>query len=111
MSDQPELREVYDRVAAELGPRLSDVTASDRFAVAVEVVDALRNRAAAELQRSSRRFLHACNLPAGTDITLLREEIGALDRTVRTLARQVEDLQRQLDESRPAGRQRRRAAG
>jgi HAMP domain-containing protein len=107
MSEKSELREVYDHVAAELGPRMSDLTASDRFASAVEVVDALRNRAASELQRSSRRFLHACNLPAGTDIAVLRDEIGALERTVRTLARQVEDLQGRLDESATSSERRR----
>jgi hypothetical protein len=97
---KPVLRELYDRIAEELGPQLSELTASDRFAIAVDVAEAVRQRTSTELQRSSRRFLHACNLPAGSDITLLRDEIGALDRTVRALARQVEALQQQLDEER-----------
>jgi hypothetical protein len=98
MSDKPVLREIYDRVAGELGPQLTNLTASDRFAEVAEVANAVRERAAAELQRSSRRFLHAWNMPAGTDIAVLRQEIGALDRAVRGLVRQVEALQRQVDE-------------
>ncbi len=98
MTDRPGLRDVYDRLAEQLGPQLTDLTASDRFAEAVEVADAVRVRAGNELQRSSRRFLHAWNLPAGSDVTVLRQEIGALERTVRTLTRQVEELQRQLDQ-------------
>jgi ribosome-associated translation inhibitor RaiA len=100
MSGKPVLRELYDRIAQELGPQLSGMTASDRFAVAVDVAEAVRQRTSTELQRSSRRFLHACNLPAGSDITVLRDEIGALDRAVRALARQVETLQQQLDDER-----------
>lgn len=102
MSDKPVLRDLYDRVADELGPRLSELTASDEFAAAVEIAGAARDRAAVELQRSSRRFLHSWNLPAGADITVLRQEIGALDRNVRALSRQVEELQRQLAESQAA---------
>jgi hypothetical protein len=97
MSDKPVLREIYDRLAEEVGPQLSNLTASERFAEVVGVANVVRARAAADLQRSSRRFLHAWNVPAGSDIAVLRQEIGALDRTVRGLVRQVEALQRQLD--------------
>jgi hypothetical protein len=97
MSDKPIWREVYDRVTGELGPRMIDLTGSDEFAGAVEVAGAVRNRAVTELQRSSRRVLHAWNLPAGSDIAMLRREIGALDREVRALTREVESLRHQLD--------------
>jgi hypothetical protein len=100
MSDKPTWRTVYDRVADEVGPRLTEVTGSDGFAEAVEAAGAVRSRAATELQRTSRRLLHAWNLPAGSDITVLRQELGALNREVRTLARHVEALQRELDATR-----------
>lgn len=116
MSEKPAWRELYDRVTDEVAPRMIEATGSDRFADAVEVVGAVRSRAASELQRSSRRWLHAWNLPTGTDIAMLRRELGALDREVRALTRQVESLQRQLEEAnRPAAasrsaRQRRSAS-
>ena len=56
-----------------------------------KLAEAVRSRASDELQRSSRRFLHAWNLPAGSDIAQVRHEIGALNREVRALSRQVED--------------------
>jgi predicted RNase H-like nuclease (RuvC/YqgF family) len=115
MSDKPLWRNMYDRMADEVGPLMTDVTGSDRFAEVVEVAEAVRSRAATELQRSSRRVLHAWNLPAGTDIAMLRREIGALDREVRALARQVEALQQRLDAAqerptKPATTQARRRA-
>ena len=100
MSDQLTWRAVYDRVAEEIGPRMKEVTGSEEFADAVEVAGAVRERATTELQRTSRRVLHAWNLPAGSDIALLRQELGALNREVRALARQVEELQRDLDHAR-----------
>lgn len=100
MSDKPAWRTVYDRVTDEVGPRMVEFTGSDRFADAVEVAEAVRSRAVSELQRSSRRWLHTMNLPAGTDIAMLRRELGALDREVRALTRQVESLQRQLADER-----------
>jgi len=103
MSDKPTWRAVYDRLAEEVGPRMKEVTGSDEFADAVEIAGAVRERATTELQRTSRRVLHAWNLPAGSDIALLRQELGALNREVRTLARQVEQLQRELDHERSAG--------
>ena len=96
MSDKPVWREMYDRVSAEVSPRLTDATASDGFAEAVEVAGAITSRTTSELERRSRRMLHAWNLPSGSDIAMLRQELGSLTREVRALSRQVEQLQQQL---------------
>ncbi len=96
MSDKPAWREAYDRLSAEVGPRLTELTASDGFAEAVEMVGAVGGRASDELERRSRRLLHAWNLPSGSDISVLRHELGALTREVRALARQVDALQAEL---------------
>jgi hypothetical protein len=117
MSDKPILRQIYDRVADEVSPQLTQLTASDDFASFVDVATAVQDRMSTELQRSSRRFLHSLNLPAGTDVAVLRHEIGELDRMVRRLTRQVETLQRRLDDvdadvvgSKPDAPSRRRAS-
>lgn len=97
MADKPVWRSMFDQVMSEVSPRLTDVTGSDGFAEAVEVAEAVRVRASSEMQRNSRRFLHSLNLPAGSDVAVLRQEIGALNREVRALARMVETLQQRLD--------------
>lgn len=99
MADKPAWRSVFDQVMGEVSPRLIDVTGSDTFAEAVEVAEAVRVRASSELQRNSRRFLHSMNLPAGSDVAVMRQEIGALNREVRALARMVETLQERLEAS------------
>ena len=102
MAEKPAWRAAYDQVMDEVGPRLTDATGSDAFAEAAEVAEAIRTRAASELQRSSRRALHSMNLPAGSDIAVLRQEIGELTREVRALARTVEGI-RDLLEADAAG--------
>jgi hypothetical protein len=91
MADKPVWRQVYDSMATQVGPRLSEATASDQFAGATEVVIALRRAVLRDMRRRSRRWLHLMNLPAGSDIHLLRREIGELERQVRELAKRVEE--------------------
>ncbi len=85
------VRQVYDRVVAELGPRLTEVTASDAFAELSEVTLAAQARLQREIERRSRRFLHFWNLPAGSDVTVLRREIGELERQLRDLTKRLEE--------------------
>ena len=91
MADKPVWRQVYDRMATQVGPRLSEATASDQFAGATEVVIALRRAVLRDMRRRSRQWLHLMNLPAGSDIHLVRREIGELERQVRELAKRVEE--------------------
>jgi hypothetical protein len=44
-----------------------------------------RSSAGDQAGRVSACLLHACNLPAGTDISRLRRQLGELDREVRQL--------------------------
>ena len=92
MADKPVWRHVYDRMATEVGPRLTQATASDQFAGATSVLIAVRRAALRDLQRNSRRWLHMMNLPAGSDVRVLRKEIGELERQVRDLSRRVEQI-------------------
>lgn len=91
VSGTPLLRQVYERAVAELGPRLSQLTASDAFAEATELAQAAQARLQREVARRSRQVLHFWNLPAGTDVTVLRREIGELERQVRDLTKRLED--------------------
>ncbi|HEU5085031.1 MAG TPA: hypothetical protein VFU14_16940 [Acidimicrobiales bacterium] len=88
------LRQAYEQAVRELGPRLSELTASDGFAEVTEMALAAQARLQQEIERRSRRFLHFWNLPAGSDVTVLRREIGELERQVRDLTKRLEDAAR-----------------
>lgn len=97
MAQEPVWKQLYDQLATQLGPLAKEVTASDQFAQVVTVSEAARRRLREELQRSSRRWLHTFNLPAGSDVTMLRREIGELERQVRDLTKRLEDLGEPVD--------------
>lgn len=97
----PLLRQVYERTVDELGPRLSELTASQGFAEVAEMTVAAQARLRREIERRSRRFLHFWNLPAGSDVTVLRREIGELERQIRDLTKRLEDADRARSSPKP----------
>ncbi|MDY7102312.1 MAG: hypothetical protein S0880_14090 [Actinomycetota bacterium] len=82
---------IVEGVAARMGPALQQLTASDAFADAVELGTAAQRQLARQVEARSRRLLHFWNLPAGSDIAVLRREIGELERQVRDLTKRLED--------------------
>ena len=57
-------------------------------------------------------MLHALNLPAGTDVTRILNELGQLKRQVRELSTQLDAAQAELEQARAAPKPARtRAAG
>jgi hypothetical protein len=93
MADQPVWRQGFDAVEHELSPRLEAVVRSEEFAVAVGLAARVQRTIEGELSRTTRRILHRLNLPAGSDVTRILNEIGQLRLQIR-------DLQADLDEAR-----------
>jgi hypothetical protein len=46
------------------------------------------------MERVSKRALHLLNLPAGTDIRRVREQLARMDRRLLQMAKELEQLQR-----------------
>jgi polyhydroxyalkanoate synthesis regulator phasin len=65
-------------------------TRSDVFLDALALGWRLRGRLQREAERQSRRALHLLNLPTASDVRRLSEQVGALQRQVRELSREVE---------------------
>jgi hypothetical protein len=61
-------------------------------------------------ERTTRRLLHLWNLPAGSDVTRLLNEIGALQQQVRDLTRELNDANATKGGSNGAEQRRQRPA-
>ena len=83
-------RQGFDTVEQAVAPRLTEVVNSEQFAIAAGIVTRVQRTARRSAERTTRRMLHLVNLPAGSDVTRLLNEIGALQAQVRELTRQVE---------------------
>jgi hypothetical protein len=91
MAERPAWREAYDAAERVLSPRLEDAVRSATFAGVVSQLMRLQRSARRFAEQRSRRLWHAANLPAGSDVQRLREQVAALDRQVRRLAAALED--------------------
>ena len=94
MTEPPLWRQAFDAVERRVTPRAEELVRTEAF-----TVGAALTRRAVTLARGSARDLtarawHLVNLPAGTDVSRLRAQVGALDREVRRLTLQLEAAQR-----------------
>lgn len=85
-----------DAVEKELEPRLESLVRSEPFAVAVGLAARVQRTVEGELARTTRRILHRLNLPAGTDVNRILNEIGQLRVQVRDLSAELERTRAEL---------------
>jgi hypothetical protein len=94
MADQqrPVWRQVFDAIEQAVAPGLENAVRSDPFADFATVVTRLRSGVGRRAEQASRRALHLWNLPAGSDIKRVSDQIASLERRVRELSKRLEDL-------------------
>ena len=106
VADRPETppwRQGFDALERQLSPRLEALVQSEQFAVAVGLAARVQRALSRSRRRTStRRVLHGLNLPAGTDVSRILNELGQLKRQVRELSTQLDDAQAELQAARSA---------
>jgi hypothetical protein len=90
---RPVWRRVFDEVEHRVGPRLEEAARSEQFADAAAALARLQSGAQRRLEQALRRGWHFWNLPAGSDVKRLSEQVASLERRVRALSKQLEDAE------------------
>ncbi|MEZ5376010.1 MAG: hypothetical protein R2733_05800 [Acidimicrobiales bacterium] len=90
---QPLWKRVFDAVERESGPALTKTLANPDVIELITIAAAVRKRAQSDLAEVARRGLHVFNLPAGTDISKVSQQVAGLEREIRQLNRRIEELQ------------------
>jgi hypothetical protein len=98
MSETPLWRQAFDAVERRVTPPAEELVRTPGFAVGAALVGRAQATARSAARGLTARAWHLLNLPAGSDVSRLRAQIGALDREVRRLTVQLENERR----SRPA---------
>jgi hypothetical protein len=96
----PRWRQAFDAAERAVAPRAESLVRTPYFAVGAALTRRARNVAGRSVQGLSARAWHLLNLPAGSDISRLRAQIGSLDREVRRLSLQLESERRRTAGSR-----------
>jgi hypothetical protein len=84
------LRAVH-RVERAVGEPLESALHSDTYFDLVSEMLRVKGRTGRTLEGISRRMLHLANLPAGSDIRRVREQLARLERRLAELSRELED--------------------
>jgi hypothetical protein len=90
VSTTPRWRQAFDTAERAVAPRAEQLVRTPGFSVGAALVRRAQNLARDSARDLTARAWHLVNLPAGSDISRLRAQIGALDREVRRLGLQLE---------------------
>ncbi|MGY1617527.1 hypothetical protein ACI797_12375 [Geodermatophilus sp. SYSU D00691] len=93
-SSGPRWRQAYDAVDRAVTPRAEAFVRTPGFAQGAALVQRAQKLARDSARGLTARAWHLLNLPAGSDVSRLRAQIGALDREVRRLNLQLETERR-----------------
>jgi hypothetical protein len=86
----PRWRQVFDVAERAVTPRAENFVRTPTFAVGAALVRRAQTVVTDSARGLTARAWHLVNLPAGSDVSRLRAQIGALDREVRRLSLQLE---------------------
>jgi hypothetical protein len=94
MSDsRPLWRQGFDEVDRRLSPRVEHIVHSEQFADATVVASRLQSQLRRRTERALRQGWHFWNLPAGSDVKRLSDQVASLERRVRDLSKQLEEAE------------------
>ncbi|MGY1630440.1 hypothetical protein ACI784_01850 [Geodermatophilus sp. SYSU D01186] len=95
----PLWRQAFDAAERRVTPRAEEFVRSDAFSIGAALLRRATTVARGSARGATTRFWHLLDLPAGTDVSRLRAQVGALDREVRRLTLQLEAERRPSEES------------
>jgi hypothetical protein len=90
----PRWRQAFDVAERAVTPRAESLVRTESFSIGAALVRRAQAVASDTARGLTARAWHLVNLPAGSDVSRLRAQIGALDREVRRLSLQLETERR-----------------
>jgi hypothetical protein len=88
------------RLERAIGSPVETAVHSDAYFDVVAELNRGTRRLTDALEGVSKRGLHLLNLPAGTDIRRLREQLARMDRRLLQITKELEQLERARDAER-----------
>jgi hypothetical protein len=83
------------RLERAIGSPVETAVHSDAYFDVVAELNRGTRRLTDALEGVSKRGLHLLNLPAGTDIRRLREQLARMDRRLLQISKELEQLERE----------------
>jgi hypothetical protein len=96
-------RRAFDAVEKNLTPQVEEWVQSEQFADLSAAMTKLQAQMQLRTERAMRRSWHFWNLPAGSDVKRMSEQLASLERRVRDLSKQLEDTKADQTKDRNRG--------
>ena len=90
-SDRPSWLDVVLKLERAIGSRLESVVTSDEYFELTANLNRARKRFSDKFEGAQEEWLHLFNLPAGTDVRRLREQLSRVERELEGLALRLAD--------------------
>jgi len=94
VAGKPTWRKAFDAVERPIATGLERVVHTDEFLSVLSFTTQAQAEGKRRLERLTRRALHAVNIPAGSDIKRLHDQIAGLDRRLREVRDELEAARR-----------------
>jgi hypothetical protein len=85
--------QIVHRLERAVGEPVESAVRSDTYFDLVSVAKRATGKAKGKAESLSRRGLHLLNLPAGSDVKGLREQLLRMERRINQLSENVEELE------------------
>jgi hypothetical protein len=92
MSSKPLWLDVVHRLERSIGERVESAVRTDTYFDAVTTATRATATIKSTAEAISRRALHLVNLPAGSDVRRLREQLSRMERRLNALSENVAEL-------------------
>ena len=86
----PRWRQIYDGIERQLSPRTEALIGSQVFGTVLGFATRSKRTVRDRITRATASTWHLLNLPAGSDVSRILREIGAVNRQIRILQVQIE---------------------
>ena len=97
MTESPLWRQAFDAAEKRVTPHAEKLVRTPAFALAAALTRRGQATARGTVRGLTARAWHLVNLPAGSDVSRLRAQVGALDREIRRLTVQLETERRRTE--------------
>jgi hypothetical protein len=91
-SSQPLWLQAVHKLERAVGSRVESVVRSDTYFDVTSKATRARRKATGAVEGVSRRGLHLLNLPAGSDVRRIREQLSRMERRLDHLSENVADM-------------------
>ncbi len=95
--ERPLWRQLFDLLEKELAPKLREFAGSGGIVELVSGLTRFRFQLERSLEELSSEFLRTWNLPSGSDLRMLSDQINAIDRRLREMSKALDEIRSRVE--------------